>query len=205
MENIEQNPLLGPDWVPLAKALVYLNENLFGGYRASIHCYGDRFIRRNNKGGPTIKVDWLSDGSVVVFASANDKVNPPLSELQFKKLEFLGFTAPKSTSGGYALNPDEIDEESNSWFVKIYENAPSIAEVVELTLVSLVLAYGVQVEGMFYFGLHNALHEKVHALDLLERYKAHDGNPSAAIFGLKGSHPEIELYEDSSRKSSNDK
>jgi hypothetical protein len=53
--------------------------------------------------------------------------------------------------------------------------------------------------------LHKALNEKVNALDLLERYKAHDGNPSAAIFGLKGSHPEIELYEDSSRKSSNDK
>ena len=89
--------------------------------------------------------------------------------------------------------------------MKIYENAPSIAEVVELTLVSLVLGYGVQVEGMFYFGLHNGLHEKVHALDLLERYKAHDGNPSAAIFGLKGSHPDIELHVDASRNSNSDK
>jgi hypothetical protein len=185
--------------------LVYLNENLFGGYRASIHCYGDRFIRRNGKGGPTIKTDWLSDGSVVVFASANDKMNPPLNALQFQELEFLGFTAPRNISGEYALDPDEIDEASNSWFVKIYENAPSIAEVVEMTLVTLVLVYGVQLEGMFYFGLHNGLHEKVHALDLLERYKAHEGNPSAAIFGLKGSHPDIELHVDASRNSNSDK
>lgn len=205
MENIEKNPLLGPDWIPLAQVLKFLNENLFGGYRASIHCYGDRFIRRNGKGGPTIKVDWLSDGSVVVFASANDKVNPPMNELQFKELEFLGFTAPKSTSGGYAIDPDEIDESSNSWFVKIFEDAPSIAEVVEMTLVTLVLVYAVQLEGMFYFGLHKGLHERVHELDLLERYKAHSGNPEAAIFGIKGSHPDIELHEDASRNTNSDK
>ena len=205
MENIEKNPLLGPDWIPLAQVLKFLNENLFGGYRASIHCYGDRFIRRNGKGGPTIKVDWLSDGSVVVFASANDKVNPPMNELQFKELEFLGFTAPKNTSGGYAIDPDEIDESSNSWFVKIYETAPCIEDVVEMTLVTLVLVYGVQLEGMFYFGLHQGLHEKVYALDLLERYKAHSGNPEAAIFGIKGSHPDIELHEDASRNSNSDK
>jgi hypothetical protein len=81
MENIEKNPLLGPEWIPLAEVLTFQNENLFGGYRASIHCYGDNFIRREGKGGPTIKVDWLSDGSVVVFASANDKMNPPLKAL----------------------------------------------------------------------------------------------------------------------------
>ncbi len=205
MENIEKNPLLGPEWIPLAEVLAFLNENLFGGYRASIHCYGDNFIRRGGKGGPTIKVDWLSDGSVVVFASANDKMNPPLNALQFQELEFLGFTAPRNTYGEYALDPDEIDETSNSWFVKIYDTAPSIAEVVEMTLVTLVLVYGVRVESMFYFGLHHGLHEKVHALDHLERYKAHSGNPEAAIFGLKGSHPELELHETSSRNSSSDK
>lgn len=205
MENIEQNPLLGPEWVPLAKVLAYLNENLFGGYRASIHCYGDRFIRRNGKGGPTIKTDWLSDGSVVVFASANDKMNPPLNALQFQELEFLGFTAPRNISGEYAIDPDEIDEVSNAWFVKVYENAPSIAEVVEMTLVTLVLVYGVQLEGMFYFGLHSGLHEKVHALDILERYKAHSGNPEAAIFGIKGSHPDIELHPENSENSNRDK
>jgi hypothetical protein len=55
--------------------------------------------------------------------------------LKFQELEFLGFTAPRDTYGEYALDPDEIDETSNSWFVKIYDTAPIIAEVVEMTLV----------------------------------------------------------------------
>jgi len=189
--------LLGPDWVPLAEVLVYLNENLFGGYRASIHCYGDRFIRRAGKGGPTIKVDWLSDGSVVMFASANDKMNPPLNDYQFQQLEFLGFTAPMSRSGDYAIDPDDIDETSHSSFVKVIETTPTIAEVVEMTLSTLVLVYGVSVENMFYFGIHHGVHEKIHSLDKLERYQAHNGNPRASIFGLKGSHPEFELHQDS--------
>jgi hypothetical protein len=173
---VEQNPFLGPAWMPVVRAIRLL---LGSPKKDNFHLttYGLKYNLSPDR-SPYIQATWSSDGQLQLEASGNLICNPPLTEEQFKEMEFIGWTRPESTPeeyrGGGGLNPN---------FVRYYDADPNLDEVADFFLTTLTAIYGITETDYFNFG-EFSIPDKVDALGGLVRLKKHEGNPHGAIFGL---------------------
>jgi hypothetical protein len=173
---IEQNPFLGPAWMPLVRAIRML---LGSESKKNFHLntYGLKYNLSPDR-SPYIQATWSYDGQLQLEASGNLMCDPPLTEDQFKEMEFIGWTRPESTPeeyrDGVGLNPN---------FVRYYDADPDLDEVADFFLTTLTAIYGITEKDFFNFGEFE-IPDKVDALGGLVRLKKHEGNPHGAIVGL---------------------
>lgn len=192
------HPFIGEKWLPIAQVLHALCESK-KFKSVSLHFYSS--IQKT--GRPTIYLQFLSDKTIIVSASANARVRPPLSANQFELMEALGFAAPRSSDGEYALDHESLDIHSNPQFYRLFDWEVDSASLVELVLTSLSMVYDIHPSELHTYGHAEDQAEFVHSLGILDRYEASTKNPKAAIFGIKGSHPNRGLYTES-KETSND-
>jgi hypothetical protein len=196
MKNIVDNPALGEVWLPLAKVLMALHQERLGD-SVRIHIHSGRYVRNGDKKGPTISVHYLSNGEVIMEASANEALSRPLGIERYQSMEFIGFLVPKTDQGITTTDPEKMSELCNPKFVRIFENGASPEHLVELTCLLMKFIYEVgPYHSRFSFGASNGEHEFVHSLGLLERYAPSELNRPAAIFGTIGANPNRTLYKD---------
>ena len=176
--GIDNNPFLGPAWIPLVRAIrLLLNPNSKRNFH--LNTYGLKYNLHPDT-SPYIQATWSYDGQLQLEASGNLMCNPPLTEDQFLEMEFIGWTRPEVTPEEYrsgeggGLNPN---------FVRFYEADPDLDEVAEFFLTTLTAIYGITEKDYFNFGEFE-IPDKVDALGGLVRLKKDDGNPHGAIFGL---------------------
>ena len=189
MKNIIENPFLGEAWLPVAQVLLALHEKRIDD-TVMIHAYA------GSTPEPTIKVNYLSNGEVIMTASANSDLRRHLRYEHYQSLEFVGFLVPKNEHGVITIEPEQVSDACNPKFVRIFKDGESTEQIVELTIQLLALIYEVWPTFRFYFGAAKGQHEFVHSLGILNRFAATEGNPQGAIFAVKGSCPDELLYDD---------
>lgn len=176
--GIDQNPFLGPTWMPLVRAIRML---LGSKSKRNFHLntYGLKYKLSPDR-SPYIQATWSYDGQLQLEASGNLMCNPPLTEEQFQEMEFIGWTRPEVTPEEYrngegrGLNPN---------FVRYYDVDPDLNEVAEFFLTTLTAIYGITETDYFNFG-EASIPDQVDALGGLKRLKKDEGNPNGSIFGL---------------------
>ena len=175
---VEQNPFLGPAWIPLVRAIRML---LGSPKKNNFHLttYGRKYNLSPNT-SPYIQATWVTDDHLQLEASGNLICNPPLNDEQLREMEFIGWTAPD-------VSPDEYGTQShvgeNPNFVRYFGPEPNLDEIAEFFLTTLTAIYGIQETDYFNFG-EGGIPDRVDALGGLVRLEKHAGNPSGAIFGL---------------------
>lgn len=179
---ISSNPLLGPEWESLGHVFVHLIERIRPGYPFIVQTYGRKFNLSPDT-SPYLQA-IRTDGDVLQMeVSGNLMVQPPLTELQHRELEFYGWNRPESNPGEYAE-----DHDGNPNFARYFEPGTDPLDVAEFILTTLVGVYGITEDD--FWGFESSA-EKVASLKKLGRLKATDGNPSAVIFALPGKHLEM--------------
>jgi hypothetical protein len=175
---IEQNPFLGPTWMPLVRAIRML---LGSESKRNFHLntYGLRYKLSPDR-SPYIQATWSYDGQLQLEASGNLSCNPPLTEEQFQEMEFIGWTRPEITPEEYG-NGEGGDLNPN--FVRFYDVDPDLDEVADFFLTTLTAIYGITEKDYFNFG-EVGVPDQVAALGGLIRLKKDAGNPNGSIFGL---------------------
>jgi len=176
--GIDQNPFLGPVWMPLVRAIRML-LNSESGKNFHLNTYGLKYNLSPDR-SPYIQATWSYDGQLQLEASGNLMCNPPLTEEQFKEMEFIGWTRPEVTAEEYR-NGEGRGRNPN--FVRYYDADPNLDEVADFFLTTLTAIYGITEKDFFNFGEFE-IPDKVDALGGLVRLKRHEGNPHGAIFGL---------------------
>jgi len=177
--GIEQNPFLGPEWLPVVQVVRMLlgspdKENFL------LTTYGRKYNLSPDT-SPYIQTRWDLDGHLQLEAAGNLICDPPLTEEQFKEMEFIGWTRPDLTPEQYASG-NHAGENPN--FVRYFSQDADLDEVADFFLTTLTAIYGIEETDYFNFGEFD-IPEQVDALGGLLRLKAHDGNPTGAVFGLK--------------------
>ena len=174
--DIEPNPFLGPDWLPLVRVIRTL-LNFESGRNFHLNTYGLKYNLSPDR-SPYIQATWSYGGQLQLEASGNLMCDPPRTEEQFKEMEFIGWTRPESTPEEYrdgaGLNPN---------FVRYYDADPDLDEVADFFLTTLTAIYGITETDYFNFGEFE-VPDQVDALGGLKRLKKDDGNPNGSIFGL---------------------
>lgn len=195
MKRIIDNPLLGEQWLPIARVIRFIIKERPTDENFYMRLYGPQFEEMDdNRGGPIVTVSRTYDGGFDVTMSANVDVNPPLDLSQFKMMEFLGFDVPKTNKNKFAINPLKQGSKTYPYFNAVLRKSPSIPKTIEFILVALVCVYGCDEEAQFFFGHNVELARAIHKLDELDRYKAWPGNLKAEVFGFKGVHTHLDLF-----------
>ena len=175
---VEQNPFLGPAWLPLVRVIKSL---LDAPEKKNFHLttYGRKY-NLSPYTSPYIQATWSSIGELQLEASANLICKPPLTEEQFQEMEFIGWTKPDVAPEEYSAG---LSTGGNPNFVRYFERDPDLDEVAEFFLTTLTAIYGIEESDFFNFGEFD-IPDKIEAMGGLRRLKKDDGNPFGAIFGL---------------------
>jgi hypothetical protein len=132
--GIDQNPFLGPVWMPLVRAIRML-LNSESGRNFHLNTYGLKYSLSPDR-SPYIQATWSYDGQLQLEASGNLMCNPPLTEEQFKEMEFIGWTRPEVTAEEYRSGEGRG---RNPNFVRYYDADPNLVDKSGLN--SFVWAY----------------------------------------------------------------
>ena len=183
--NVLHNPLLGPDWEPVAQVLTRLVEDVRRGRMFSVQTYMLRF-GLTPYDSPYLQAILDDDDRIQMEISGNLQVTPQLSEEEYQQLEFYGWTRPEVTpeeysAGGSGGNPN---------FVRYFEKNADVVDIVEFILTTLVGVYGMIVDDFWGFDSAGQA-ARIAAMNKLARLKASSGNPDAVIFALPGRHDEL--------------
>jgi hypothetical protein len=176
--DIEPNPFLGPDWLPLVRVIRTL-LNFESGRNFHLNTYGLKYNLSPDR-SPYIQATWSYGGQLQLEASGNLMCNPPLTEEQFQEMEFIGWTRPEVAAEEYRSGEGRG---RNPNFVRYYDPDPNLDEVADFFLTTLTAIYGITEKDFFNF-CEFEIPDKVDALGGLVRLKKHEGNPHGAIFGL---------------------
>lgn len=174
MTGISNNPFLGPAWVPVVAAIkMLLTDKDMDAFH--FDTYAKRYGMDPDR-SPYIQARWDFDGHLQLEASGNLICDPPLTEEQFREMEFIGWTRPDVDPAGYASR----DPSDNPNFVRYYGPDANLDEVAEFFLTTLTTVYGLEETDYFAFETP----DRVEALGGLKRLPISDGNPDGCIFGL---------------------
>ena len=185
---ISTNPLLGPQWEPLAKAIALAIGQCRSGSTFHLQPYLRRYDLSPDR-SPYLQGMAQGDFFELELAG-NLVVNPPLSEEEYQILKFYGWHLPESTPEQYR---DGSQDTPN--FSRTYSLDFDADEVAEFILTTLCGVFGADEEDFWGFDGFRAADE-ISKFNLLGRLKYTDGNPHQTIFALPGHH--LDLIESSS-------
>lgn len=174
MTGISNNPFLGPAWVPVVAAIkMLLSDKDMDAFH--FDTYAKRYGMDPDR-SPYIQARWDFDGHLQLEAPGNLICDPPLTEEQFREMEFIGWTRPDVDPAGYSSgHPSD-----NPNFVRYYGPDANLDEVAEFFLTTLTTVYGLEETDYFAFETP----DRVEALGGLKRLPVSEGNPDSCIFGL---------------------
>lgn len=182
---ISTNPLLGPQWEPIAHVLIRLLEDVRRGKLFSVQTY----IRRcglSPYDSPYLQAVFDDESGVQMELSGNLQVNPPLTEDEYQQLEFYGWKRPEVT-------PEEYQEgggSGNPNFVRFYAATDDPVDIAEFLLTSLVGVFGMTEQD--FWGVNSRSEaDRIDKLRKLGRLLHSDGNPDRLIFALPGIHDDM--------------
>lgn len=176
--DIEQNPFLGPGWLPLVRVIRTLLD-FESGRNFHLNTYGLKYNLSPDR-SPYIQATWSYDGQLQLEASGNLMCDPPLTEEHLKEMELIGWTSPEVTPEEYR-NGKAAGRNPN--FVRYYDADPNLDEVANFFLTTLTAIYGITETDYFNFGELD-MPDVVDAFGGLNRLKKDQGNPNGSIFGL---------------------
>ncbi len=174
---ISDNPLLGPQWEPLAHVIVKLLENMKRHDTFSAQTYGRKFGLSPDT-SPYLQAIFDEEGNLQMEVSGNLQVRPELTKQQMQDLEFYGWEPPETVGG-------EFGADGNPNFARYFEPNKDRLEIAEFILTTLVGVYGITEDDFWGF---ERKAELVASLKKLGRLKATEGNPNAVIFAMPGKH-----------------
>ena len=181
---VQANPFLGPNWVPLAKAIKYVLQKTYDeGQNFHLQTYAKAYGASPDS-SPYLQAR-IADNFLEMEISGNLVVDPPLTEYQIKQLGFYGWLAPEVT-------PEEYSDggSGNPNFVRYYNIESPLHDIVEFILVTLVGIFGMTEDD--FWGFENGTDaDEVDEMNLLGRLKGSAGNPNRVIFALPGHHFEL--------------
>lgn len=180
---ISTNPLLGPQWEPLAKALALVIGKTASGVTFHFQPYLRRYDMSPHK-SPYLQA-IVDDNFFQLEIAGNLVVDPPLTDEEYKIMHFYGWSLPDASPDEYGSGAS-----GNPNFVRYYNLETPIDEVVEFILTTLAGVFGAAEDDFWGFDNANCADE-VAALNLLGRLKKTDGNPFGTIFALPGQHLEL--------------
>ena len=183
--SVIDNPLLGPDWEPLALVLSRLLEDVAAGDTLIMNTYGHRYQCDPHR-SPFVQACSFNEGGIQLEIAANLMVEPKLTAEEYSIMEFYGWECPE-------VNPEEYSSEGgNPNFVRYYEPGFDTAQAAEFIITSLVGVYQFTVED--FFGFENrTLADFVASLNKLDRLAGGNTNPDRVIFAMPGRHIELSM------------
>lgn len=183
---VQDNPLLGPQWEELAKAIVLVLDATPNDRTFCIQTYALKYGLQTGT-SPYFQGAKDDFGSFFIEIAANLTCDPKLTEEEFKMMEFLGWDLPAVTTDEF--QDQEFGSEANNCpnFERRYSDDVPREEIAEAILEALVIAYGLTEEDFFNFGPPRRA-EMIAKNTSLGRLKILDTNPFGEIFALPGQH-----------------
>ena len=183
---IKDNPFLGPQWVPLAKAITYIVKLATAHSPFVLQTYGRRYGYMPYD-SPYFQgyYDHIAK-EFILEASGNLQVKPPLTEQQYSELEFYGWKLPSQTPqefGEDGYQPDATEASPN--FLRVFEGEPNYDEIVEVLMTAMVGIFKIDEDDFFNFG-EGDIPNQIDRMRLLGRVVAGEFNQNREIFAMPG-------------------
>jgi len=181
--QVNENPMLGPQWQALVKVIAELLESAKAGATFEIQSYAKRY-GSSPYTSPYIQGRW-EIGIFEVELSGNLQLVPQLDKYEEDVLEFLGWNRPEVSPEEFRDNPG-----GNPNFTRYFVPEHSTEFIAEVILSALVTVNHVDEQDFWAFGGKRSA-DKVDGMGLMGRLKYSQGNPDRVIFALPGFHAEL--------------
>jgi hypothetical protein len=186
---IRENPLLGPEWAPLADAIALVLDQTGRNRTFCITTYGERF---GLDPGTSPYFQGFKDefGEFFIEAAANLSCEPPLTDEEFAMMDFLSWDRPVLDPDEYRYHDFRSESNNRPNFERRFSVEADHLDIAEFIMQTMVLVYGLTEEDFFNFGGQPTA-DKIEKLGKLGRLKWSDGNPDREIFAMPGKHLDL--------------
>lgn len=179
---IRDNPLLGPEWEELGKAIVLILDATPTDDVFCVETYSHNHSLSPST-SPYFQGNKDEFGEFFIEIAANLVCEPKLTEEQFKMMEFLSWDLPYVTDE----QPFGSLTSGSPNFERRFADDVPREVIAEAIIEALVVVYGFTDEEFFNFGGKRKT-ELIASNTNLGRLKTDKGNPLGQIFALPGKH-----------------